>query len=208
MVFNCFKLELMQIILNVIIYIFLNEYTISEYKSILMHEHQADALLYRCLRNVPIVDLHGIALVASPLLAPAWGREFLFPSQHVGGELARRFCWSVLPKIVELLQLVSHGLVSSRRAFGKVLHNVLHNRHVSPVLQLPLHRKKRAHVAEALVVFASLPFLCRRCLGGSNKRGGRCTQVGLTAVKVRACPLLHHSIQIISTLHHDAVQME
>ena len=138
MVFNCFRLEVMQIILNVIIYIFLNEYTISEYKSILMHEHQADALLYRCLRNVPIVDLHGIALVARPLLAPASGRELLLPSNHVGAELARRRVWSVLPELVEFLQLVFKGLVA-RRFFGVVVHNVLHNRRVILALLLPLH---------------------------------------------------------------------
>ena len=103
-----------------------------------MHEHQAAALPYSRLRNVPLVDLHGIALVARPLLAPASGRELLLPSNHVGAELARRIVWSVLPELVELLQLVFHGLVD-RRAFGVVVHNVLHNRQVILALLLPLH---------------------------------------------------------------------
>ena len=149
----------MQIILNVKIYIFLHEYTISEYKFILMHEHQASALLHRGFRNVSLVDLHRIALVASPLLAPASGREFLFPSQHVGGVLARRLSWSVLPELVELPQQVSHGLVSSRKAFGEVLHNVLHNRRVSWALQSPLFRSLPAHVAGASGVGVWLRFL-------------------------------------------------
>ena len=40
------------------------ESTMSEYKCILMHEHQAGALLYRCLRNVPLVDLLAVGHVA------------------------------------------------------------------------------------------------------------------------------------------------
>ena len=75
-----------------------------------------------------------------------------------------------------------------------------------------------AHVAEDLGVGVCLipPFPCRGWLEGNNSRGGRCTQVGLTAFKVSAFKCTQvgqqtaviHCVEVIYTLHPDAVQVD